>query len=314
MTTFLFYVAKTCYKCLTQLALEEGSAALTCTEHALTVSPIFRSAHFLKPGSGIPSWQVAVKDRLMSSGWSQTESSTLDLMFCGKNKPILLPAVLPQSFLDKFEVIIKKKPRSNTCDMSQKVINWFIRKNCRVWNVKSFVLCCYLAAIAEFIWILFKKQTENNCQKNLHPTAAEFIWSIFPFHIVQIIAAFSSGTEHVAERLCSTHQNQQSACFHALVTDAGSLSASQRGKDVKMSLLSVCSSPPASLTAAAFPAWTGSTHVVSCDDQLNHILGVLVQDFHCGSRYERSEILQGRKRKWNQLLESEGLSNETLHI
>lgn len=29
----------------------------------------------------------------------------------------------------------------------------------------------------------------NNCQKNLHPAAAEFILSIFPFHIIQIIAA-----------------------------------------------------------------------------------------------------------------------------
>lgn len=49
----------------------------------LTVSPIFRSAHFLRPGSGFPSWQVAVKERLMSSGWSHTDSSTLDRMFWG---------------------------------------------------------------------------------------------------------------------------------------------------------------------------------------------------------------------------------------
>lgn len=48
---------------------------------ALTVSPIFKSAHFLKPGSGFPSWQVAVKERLKSSGWSHTDSSTFDLMF-----------------------------------------------------------------------------------------------------------------------------------------------------------------------------------------------------------------------------------------
>lgn len=42
----------------------------------------------------------------------------------------------------------------------------------------------------------------NNCRTTLHPTAAaEFILSIFPFHIIQRIAAFSSGTEHVPERL-----------------------------------------------------------------------------------------------------------------
>lgn len=52
-----------------QLALEALDIdSVTWTEQALTVSPIFRSAHFLKPGSGIPSWQVAVKERLMSSG------------------------------------------------------------------------------------------------------------------------------------------------------------------------------------------------------------------------------------------------------
>lgn len=146
---------------------------------------------------------------------------------------------------------------------------------------------CHHRVDLNFI-LFFKLRTVNNCQKHLHPTAADFIWSIFPFHIIQLIAAFSSGTEHVAERLCSTHQNQKSARFQALVTDGGSLAASQRGKGVKISLLF----PPASLTAAAFPAWTGSTHVVSCDDQLDHILGVRVQDFHCGSRYERSEILQ----------------------
>lgn len=96
-------------------------------------------------------------------------------------------------------------------------------------------------------------------------------------------------------KLCSTHQKEKSACVQSPVTVAGSLIASQQGKDVKNSPSSVFSAPSASLTEAS----TGSTHIISCDDQLNHILGVLVQDFHCGSRYESSEVLQGRKRIWD---------------
>lgn len=80
-------------KNFTHSSLEDSSVALSVyrmrNEGTLTVSPIFRSAHFLKPGKGIPSWQVAVKDRLMSSWWSQTESSTLDLMFCGETQHTL---------------------------------------------------------------------------------------------------------------------------------------------------------------------------------------------------------------------------------
>jgi len=52
----------------------------------LTVSPILRSAHLRRPVRGWPSWQVAVKDRLRSSGWSHTLSSTFDLMFCTHKK------------------------------------------------------------------------------------------------------------------------------------------------------------------------------------------------------------------------------------
>lgn len=77
-------------------------------------------------------------------------------------------------------------------------------------------------------------------------------------------------------KLCSTHQNEKSTCVQSPVTVGCLLTASQQGKDVKNSLSSVFSAPSASPIAAS----AGSTHTVSCDDQLNDILGVLVQDFH----------------------------------
>lgn len=56
-------------------------------------------------------------------------------------------------------------------------------------------------------------------------------------------------------KLCSTHQNEKWACVQAAVTVAGSLTASQQGKDVKNSLTSVFSAPSASLADASLQLW-----------------------------------------------------------
>jgi len=63
----------------------------------LTVSPILRSAHLRRPVRGWPSWQVAVKDRLRSSGWSHTLSSTFDLMFCTKKKKTKIKQMIQET-------------------------------------------------------------------------------------------------------------------------------------------------------------------------------------------------------------------------
>lgn len=80
-----------------------------------------------------------------------------------------------------------------------------------------------------------------------------------------------------------------------------------------MSLLHSPSLPHKHKQETGHAAQTFCTHIISCDDQLNYILGVLVQDLHCGSRYESCKILcKRRNRRQRELLKCKERNDKSM--